>query len=359
MLNILQVCPISFKAFGGGYAEHVRNVSVRLAKKHSVTLYGSNPGGVYPKFEVVEDVGVHRFKHFSPGNAYYLSLELLLKLRRSNFDVVHSHGYQAFPMHLARLAKCRKFVVSPHYHARSQSAFRSLLMGIFKPLGRSTLKAADSVICVSEYEKSLICNLMGSENGNVHVIPNGVDLKDFSNLKRKERDHRFILFVGRLEKYKGVQYLIEALSRFDDDVVLNVVGKGPFRDSLWNLAKRNKVLDRVNFYQDVPRSELLQMYVDADVFVLLSRYESYSIAVAEALAAGTPCVLANATALSEWMSPRRCVGLDFPINFPCLVEAIMSLMGRRLAHSDIADLLGTKILDWDTVVGKLEDVYEV
>ena len=100
------------------------------------------------------------------------------------------------------------------------------------------------------------------------------------------------------------------------------------------------------------------MYVDADIFVLLSKYESYSISVAEALAAGTPCVLANATALSEWMSTRRCLGVDFPVNLDSLASSIDSLIGRRLSSSDIADLLGTKILDWDTVAQKLEGVYE-
>jgi len=356
-MNILQICPVAFRTREGGFAEHIWNISVRLAKNHSVTLYGSNPGGRYPKFEIVEGVKVYRFKHFSPANAFYFSLELPLNLRKSKFDVVHAHGYQTFPMHISRIAKYRKLVISPHYHASSQSAVRSFLLNLFKPIGQRTLLAANNIICVSDYEQSLICNRFSLGNGNICVIPNGVDFNEYAHLERKPNEFRSILYVGRLEKYKGVQHLIEVLPRLADNVVLDIVGKGPFQGSLEKLAKQEEVLERVNFFQNIPRDKLLQMFVDADVFVLLSKYEAYSIAVAEALCAGTPCVLANVTALSEWIDNRRCLGVDFPIRLDMLAAAIENLMGKRLKPSDIVDLVGTKILDWNSVVTRLENIY--
>ena len=154
-MKILQICPISLRVRSGGFAEYVRNISVRLAVQHDVTLLGYNPKGLFSRFETVDGVKVERLRYFSPGNAYYFSAELPLRLRKSTFDVVHAHGYQTFSMHVAALSKRRKFIVSPHFHEGSHSNFRDSLLKLFRPLGRRTLNAADNVVCVSDFEKSL------------------------------------------------------------------------------------------------------------------------------------------------------------------------------------------------------------
>jgi len=354
-MRILQVYPISMKVRGSGVGEHVWNIAVRLARRHEVTLFGLNPRGKYPRFEIVDGVKVERFMHFYPSDSYFFSLELPLRLRQVEFDVVHAHGYHAFPMHFAALAKCKKFVVTTHFHGEGHSVFRDSLFRLFKPFGRSTLRKADVIVAVSEFEKRLLCGKFKLDSDKVVVIPNGVDLDEFKGLKRRSRGFRSVLYVGRLEWYKGVHYLVEVLPKLGKDVVLEIVGKGPLRGYLEERARRLGVGERVFFYQDLPRRELLQKYVDASVFVLLSKYEAYSMVVAEALAAGTPCIVANTSALSEWIDGDCCFGVDLPIDFDKLATFICSILERGVKFG--MGRWKSKVLDWAEVVARLERIY--
>jgi glycosyltransferase involved in cell wall biosynthesis len=228
---------------------------------------------------------------------------------------------------------------------------------LLKPLGRRTLEKADKIIAVSEYEKNLLMEQFKLDFDKIAVIPAGVDFNDFKGLKRHERNFRSILYVGRLVEYKGVQYLVEVLPMLPNDVILEIVGKGPLRPYLEKRAKALGVFERVRFYQNLPRRELLQKYVDADVFVLLSRYEAYSITVAEALVAGTPCIVAKASALTEWIDNKICFGINLPINLKCLTGLIIKVLERAPPKPVTKNMFGNKIVEWDNVTEQLESIY--
>ena len=358
-MRILQVCPGSYEIGKGGISEHVRNISERLAKRYEVTVYATNPRGRLPRYEIVNGVRVERFRRYAPSDAYFFSLELPLRLRQVEFDVVHGHGYHALPTHFSSLAGHGRLVISTHFHGAATSAFRNSLLRLFKPFGRKTLEKADNIIAVSEYEKSLLCKQFKLDSSKVVVIPNGLNFKEFEGLKRRERDFKSILYVGRLEKYKGVQYLIEVLPKLDENVVLEIVGKGNLKPFLMECVQRLGVYNRVRFYQDLPRRELLQKFVDADVFVLLSKYEAYAMVVAEALVAGTPCIVANTSALTEWINNESCFGIDFPVNIGELAKMIVHILESGADKNAVKTLIGKKIPSWEDVVKKLEKIYTV
>jgi glycosyltransferase involved in cell wall biosynthesis len=355
-MKILQVCQ-DWYGETGGISVHVKNISERLARKHDVTVYATNYGLRLPRFELKNGVRVERFKCYAPSNAYFFSLEMLLRMREAEFDVVHAHGYHGFPMHFAALAKCDKFVVTTHFHGVGHSNFRNCLIKLFKPLGKRTLTRADEIIAVSEYEKALLCRQFKLVEDKIAVVPNGVDFRDFSGLRRRSHSFKSILYVGYLLDYKGAHYLVEVLPKLEDDVVLEIVGTGPLKPYLERRAKELKVYDRVRFYENLSRRELLQKYFDADVFVLLSRFEAYSLVVAEALTAGTPCIVANTSALSEWVDNESCFGVDFPISLNGLARLINSVLDNGADKRAIKKWRGTKILDWNDVVEQLESGY--
>lgn len=355
-MDILQVCPFSY-GYVGGVSVHIRNISERLARKHEVTVYATNPRSKYPRYEIVNGVKVERFKRYAPGDAYFFSLEMFLKLRKTDFDIVHAHCYHAFPLHFSTLAKCRKLIVTTHFHGVGHSPFRESLVRLLKPFGERTLRKADKIIAVSKCEKSLICRQFGFSSDRVVVIPNGVDFSEFSGLRRQNHDFRSVLYVGYLSDYKGAQYLVEVLPKLGDDVVLEIVGKGPLKPFLERRARELRVYDRIRFYQDLSRRELLQKFADAGVFVLLSVHEAYSLVVAEALAAGTPCIVASASALSEWVDNESCFGVSVPVNLNELARLINRVLDDRVDRRVMKKWIGTKILDWDDIAERLEDIY--
>jgi glycosyltransferase involved in cell wall biosynthesis len=355
-MDILQVCQDSYGETGG-ISVHVRSISERLARRHNVTVYATNYGSRLPQFELKNGVRVERFKCYAPSNAYFFSLEMLLKMRKVEFDVVHGHGYHAFPMHFASFVKCNKFIVTNHFHGVGHSTFRNCLIRMFKPIGKTTLTKADKIIAVSEYEKELMCKQFKLAEDKIVVIPNGVDFSEFSGLRKKPHNFKSILYVGYLLDYKGAHYLVEILPKLRDDVVLEIVGTGPLKPFLERRARELRVYDRVRFYEDLSRRDLLQKFADSDVFVLLSKYEAYSLVVAEALTAGTPCIVANSSALSEWIDNRSCYGIDIPINLNRLAKLVSSILDNRPDEGVMRKWIGTKILDWNDIATRVESVY--
>jgi len=357
-MRILQVYMGPYVANkGGGVSVYVRNISERLAKKHDVTVFATNPGNL-PRFEVVNGVRVERFRCFAPSGAYYFSIDMLLRLRRANFDVIHGHCYNAFPMHFAALARRKIFVVSTHFGGGSSSMFRNVLLRLFKRFGKRTLLEANKIIAVSFFERDLLIKDFKIDPEKITLIPCGVNLSEFKVLRKHKRDFRSILYVSnRLDKFKGACYLIDVLPKLDSDVILEIVGNGVVLKSLEKYASRRGVLNRVRFYSYMPQKELFQRYVDADLFVLLSKYESYSMVVAEALAAGTPCIVSRTAALNEWIDNETCFGVDFPVNINELARLITFILHNGADKNKMKKWIGTKILDWDDVVKRLENVY--
>jgi glycosyltransferase involved in cell wall biosynthesis len=350
-MKILQVCPKYYPS-RGGVEEHVRNISERLAEKYDVSVFTTDPSGKLPKQEAINGVKIKRFKSWAPNEAYYFSrgLKKYLTKNSDGYDIMHAHSYHAFPaLYTAQAKSTNKLVYTPHYTGGGQTFLRNLLHIPYKFLVSTIFEKADKIICVSNYEKKLLLKRFKISDEKFIHIPNGVNLEEFRGLEKKKKDYRVILTVARLEKYKGVQFLIRALKNLSDDIILEIIGKGQYRDSLVKLARKLNVSTMVRFYQDLPRKELLQKYANADVFVLLSKYEAMPISLAEALATRTPCIVSNIPFLKEWVDNENCFGIDYPININDLVSLIKKVIGIQIK--------GVKLLDWNDVVQRLEGIY--
>ena len=317
-----------------------------------INVLTTNPSGVLAKEEVINNVNIKRFKSWAPNEAYYFSKDLRSYLKRfsSTFDVVHAHSYHAFPAYYAALSKStNKLIFTPHYHGTGHTYFRKILHVPYRFLGKRIFEKADKIICVSNYERQLVTKHFRVEEDKILVVPNGFNLEEFKYV-RKNTKKRTLLYVGRLEKYKGVHHLIQALPRLDSDIDLEIVGKGPYRDNLLKMASKMGLEQRVKFLHDLSREELLQEYVGASLFTLLSQHEAYGICVGEALASGTPCLVANTSALSEWIDNKNCFGINQPINSDELANSILRIIGREVKD--------VKLPDWNEIVDKLAKLYE-
>jgi len=348
-MKILQVCPKYFPSIGG-VEEHVRNISERMTRQHEVTVFACDSSGRLAKEEEMNGVLVRRFKSFSPSDAYHVSFEMIKELRSSEFDIVHGHSYHAFPLFFSRYAKKKRFIVTPYYHGHGHTPVRDSLIRLYKPFGKKIFREADKVIALSNHEKDLLIKSFKIDGDKVVVIPSGINLAEFKDLEKVEGKHKTILYVGRLEEYKGLQYVIQAVPLLDAGMRLEIVGNGPYKEHLIRLTKGLGLEDRIDFYQGLPREELLHRYANADLLVLLSRYESFGITVAEALASKTPCIVANTSALREWIDNKNCFGIDYPVNIAQLAKSIDEVIGSEVEE--------VKLWDWDQVVKETVTIYK-
>ncbi|AKB86146.1 glycosyltransferase family 4 protein [Methanococcoides methylutens] len=354
-MKIAQICP-RYAPEIGGVETHVKEISEKLVQRgHAVDVITTDPTGKLSKNEIINGVNVIRFKAFAPGNAYFFAPQIYSYLKNQDYDIVHAHSYHALPAFFAALARPgKKFVFTPHYHRSGHTFFRNLLHKPYRLLGRMIFSRAYTIICVSEFEKGLV-NEDFNVSGKIEKIPNGINLAEFEKLRpqKDESGKKTLLYVGRLEEYKGVQYIIQALPELPD-FKLKIVGKGPYEDELHKLADQIGVFDRIEWLKGISRDELLNCYASADIFLMLSKHEAYGITVAEALAAGTPCVVARGSALDEFVDGIMCIGIEVSDIADKLIESICTLKNNKIETLKNQN----KLMDWESVTDKIITLYE-
>ncbi|WP_238477892.1 glycosyltransferase family 4 protein [Natranaeroarchaeum sulfidigenes] len=292
----------------GGIERHVAELARWLAGEgHDVTVHATDWDGSYDRETQDGAIRVRRYPAVAPGEAYYVSPHIARAVYRSDADVVHAHGYHSFPLLFAALgARSTPLVVTPHYAGRGSSDLRKLLHRLYAPIGGRALRSADATIAVSEWERDCLRDDFGCD---ARVVPNGIDIDRFVAAEPEGRERPYLLSVGRLVEYKGVQHIIDALAKLPEYDLI-IAGSGEFRAELEAHAAARGVDDRVEFLGYVPEDRLPGLYAGAAAHVFLSEYECYGLTVGESLAAGTPCVVRDATALSEWTEFSGCVGVE-------------------------------------------------
>lgn len=169
--------------------------------------------------------------------------------------------------------------------------------------------AGDLFMPVSEYWKSELTG-MGCPPERTIVHRMGIDLKKFTYCPRSRRPGVPVrlLTVGRLVEKKGHRYAIEAVARLiaaGYDVEYAVAGDGPLKEDLQRLAEERQIQSRVRFLGAVDQHRALELYREADIFVLPSvraedgDMEGVPVVLMEAMASGVPVVSTRHSGIPE------------------------------------------------------------
>lgn len=340
----------------------MREISERLsAKGHEVLVLTTDPSGRLSTRQVLNGVEVRRLRSIAPSNSYYLPVGLFEAVKRSGAEVIHAHSFHALPSLMAAMAKGnRRFVTSPHYHGHAHSPFRERLFYIYKKTAlRAIVEASEKILCVSEYEQTLIEKDFPNSVTKTLVIPNGVNLEELREVRWRPRSEGLkILYVGRIEAYKNLDKLIEAagvLREQGETVGLTIVGRGPHKPHLKRLSKRLGVAESIYWKEDLTKEELYGEYSSSNVFVLLSTDEAFGIAAAEAMVIGLPTVLANASVLSSYVEKDFALGVDPSFDSTDVADRILEAL---LEGPPDVERVRRHFLSWEEVVERLEGVYE-
>ena len=282
-------------------------------------------------------------------------------------DIVHAHGYGHFPTYLARL--CRMIgipsVVTTHSDVGRLSAGKRMF-DIAVPW--FTIRGTDRVIAVSDHERRTLIQ-RGVDESKITVIPNGVDIAEFSNFRRASSDEevKTILYAGRVDiEQKGLDILIRAFAILLDRLPMKLVLKlmGPdwagSTDRLIELAEKLKVRDKVEFLGYQARERFVALMQSSDVFVLPSRFEPFGIVLLEALAARVPIVAARVGAVPEILDNGR-FGLLFERENPVSLAAAMEQALTSSADAAQMARKGRESLEkysWKNIAAATQKVYE-
>lgn len=363
----------------GGAEIYIQNIVERtrnIEKNRDVRILASamkthGPITMLPPEKLFDDpIYLQRLRVSSTPYVSYPRLQALsYYIGHHKPDILESYGfwYQAADTS-ARYAKKHKipFIFHPIYY--ENAVRRKPIWQLYKnTIGKATFKAADVVVVLSEFEKKLI------EQSNMpvkrfEIVPPGVDMELYAKTAENPFSVRnisgtILLAVSRIAQSKGIQDIIRAIpdvKKSVPDIQLAVVGEDfGYRSSLKKLANELGVQESIHFLGKLSDVELLGAYQHAAAFVHASHYEAFGIVLIEAMAAGTPVVARNDSAI-PYVVPNNQASLLFDTHDD-LVQSILAICSNK----DLAKRFGEhgkehvqKNFTWDTSIKKLIDIYE-
>jgi len=232
-----------------------------------------------------------------------------LRARSGDFDVVHDNqglGYGMLGVRRLGLP----LVTSVHHpitvDRRLDLAGRPLLerlnkgrwYGFVRMQGR-VARRAGPLVTVSESAKLDICRDFRVRPQSVHIVPLGVDTRRFRPREAPRKAGRIVTVTSADMPLKGLQVILRALAKVATERDVHLVVVGTPSASTRALVAQLSLADRVTFSPGLPDDEYAALLASAEVAVVPSLYEGFSLPAVEHMASGTPLVATRAGALPE------------------------------------------------------------
>lgn len=326
-MKILQV--INCFARGGGAEKFTFDLSLALKNRgNNVEVLSLIRPASREFLEKTTAQGI-KVHILSDGSVY--SLKNIVKLRcffkEHSYDVVQVHLFPV--LYFCAVGKLRgmKMVFTEHSTDNRRRHYKILRM-----IDRYIYRRYDKIICISEKVQELLVKHAGKINSI--VIPNGINLNNFLNAEPLNWNEisacsegvRLVVMTARFAKGKDYLTLFRALKIMPDNVHVVCVGTGELEPGCQKFCKENGLSDRVHFLglrKDVNR--ILKM---AEVVVLSTEHEGFSLSMLEAMASGNPFIASDVPGITDLIK-------DYTDLFPFGNEKILANYIMRLLNDDV------------------------
>ncbi len=369
----------------GGIARVVHDLSHRMIKDgHDVTVITYKDGNA-PYVEDDKGVKVYRVDNYmiNPNNfidwIMQLNFNMLAKAneiisKEGKFDVIHAHDWLVTYAAKA-LKESYKIPIVATIHATENgrnSGIHDETQRYINDTEWMLTYEATEVIVNSNYMKNELQRIFGLPFEKINVIPNGINLTNFSGV---ERDYDFrrqfamdnekiILYVGRLVYEKGVQNLIGAMPKILSnyhDAKLVICGKGGMMDELKQEARNLGIENKVYFAGYCDSKKIQKMYKCADIAVFPSTYEPFGIVALEAMLAGVPTVVSDVGGLNEIVEHGVDGMKSYAGNSNSIADSVLTLLFDAKLCSAVSKNAVKKVKEmysWNKIAQDTHYVYE-
>ena len=337
-LRVLQIGKF-YPPHMGGIETHLQALCGALSQHVDAQVIVSNDDRRTVQ-EVLDGVPVLRVGTLLTAFSAAICPAMVSSIRRSTADLVHLHLPNPTAV-LAYLASGHRGRLVITYH--SDTVRQKFLGTLFQPLLLAILRRSAAIVATSpNYLQS--SSVLSAFRDRSHVIPYGIDTSQFERCDpeevkriRERYGERLIVSVGRLVYYKGFEHLIRAMLQLKGRLLL--VGGGPLRAQLENLAAGLGISDKVVFLGEMQNAAVVPYYHAADLFVLpsVARSEAFGIVQIEAMAAGLPVVNTRLDSGVPYVSVHDETGFTVPPGSP---EALTDAINRLLDDPELRKSFG-------------------
>ncbi len=297
------------------------------------------------------------------------------KIKKIRPDIIHVQTPVSIGFVGMIIAKYMKIPLVMSYHTLLGEYIKYFLLGFrgkkkIESIGEKIMKRytkfffnrADFVIVPSLTIKDSLekCEVKRT----MEILPTGIRVRDFRIKKLQKKTKPSIIYVGRLGKEKSVDVILKAfkivLKKLDCELV--IVGDGPDRKRLENLAKNLGLADAVKFKGYIERDNLVKsgLYGASDVFVSASATETQGLTILEAFASGCPVIVADALGFKDFVKDGKNGLLFMPGNVAELSEKIYNVLSNKRLRKRLSENAkkSAEMYDIKICANRLQKIYK-
>ena len=363
-MKIALVCPASFPAtqFGG-----IVFLPIDLAREfselgHDVTIYTSDLDFAngptkfnksLPRLEKFEKFKINRTHTWFSVKLYFVNPGIYKQIKNDKPDIIHTIGLRSFQSHMAWLVSKKTNIplvvsdqggLTTHPFLKQSSLFFKIAYKIQNFFIKRIINDSSAVSAANEYEKEIFLSF--NKNSKIKIIRNGINLKTLvsqENFKQKYKiDNKFILFVGRFSKSKGIETLLHACSIIKNElktqnVSLVIMGVDfGYQDEMLKLISMLKLDDNIIVIKNPPRNYVIAAYGQSEFLVLPSHWELSPLVPLESFAFKKPVISTKSHGIPYTVQDKVNGLLVEPDNPNDLSKAMIEL----LENKDMREKLG-------------------
>lgn len=365
----------------GGYEKIVYELSRRLVQRdYEIDILTCNTERALA-YEELDGIHIYRVPSWNALNSVYpipkpcpTSFKILRRLLSKNYDVINTQTRFFITSFLGLIfAKLKKTPLVHTEHGARHSIVPNKVIDLISraydhSIGALIVKSASRNIGVSEAACEFLKHLGAT---TIQLVHDGIDTtifkkKEDTNYGQKldiRNDAVVITFVGRLIYAKGVQDLISAFAKIKDtgpEVKLLIVGDGPYRANLENLAYQTDCASSILFLGQKNQNEVIDVLSATDIFVNPSYSEGLGISVMEAASIGLPIIATDVGGTREIITTDKTGILIKARDVGQLVEELCRLRANAELRKKLggnARILAERKFNWDKITGEYIKLY--
>jgi len=290
------------KSEPGGAQTHVYQLSNYFIEKGNQVAIMSYPKGWLEQEIKNTEIKFYPNKYFSNVPNPFTILKAIKEIKKAvkdfNPDLVCCHSTAAG--FLGRLTIKNKIptIFTAHGWAFTKGTpfLRKTIAILIEKLAGSF---CSKIICVSDFDKSLVLKYKITSIDKIEVVHNGVNVQ---NVQDSQNSKLSIVFVGRLAKPKDPLLLLKAFNdlspKLKDKASISIIGDGPKLKQLKEYIKETK-LQGINLLGSIPRKEVFEVLKRSDIFALISSWEGFPYTIIEAMSCGLPVIASDVGGIRE------------------------------------------------------------
>lgn len=345
----------------GGQGRHLIELYHRIYNKKGFLIFSPNTNNL-KNHKTLFDFTMKLGKHLL--YSFLLNFKINGLIKKYNLDIIHLHcGPGGLLMPKKPMAK---FICTVHHtYFQQQKYILSQKWKYFLYiLEKKMYKNSDKVVVVSEDTKQVLIKNYGVFPSKIEVIPNGVDFKKFKKNKGIKKFKNSLLFVGRLDKRKGIDFLVKTIpfiKKEIPDIKLFVIGDGKIRKKLEKFVRNNDIESNIKFLGFIPDLYLPKWYSICQLTIVPSIFEGFGLTVIESLACGTPVIATNVDGIRDIIKNNKNGILVKYNNKKELTAQVVRLLNNSSLRKEFS-IKGLKSIkekfNWDKIALKTLEIYK-